>query len=208
MAGALSAPTRTNMGTLTIERGDADHPAGHAIPYLPGGAAAGATSILLAPITFDLGRYVPPLLASSLGSSGILAQTSFFPIPPVPEKLSIDELRRLASWRGDDIIVDRSVVSSDPTTLMARVAEIGDAYARAYQDRLESAPVEEPRSSRGESRSENVEGLALLYSTLPEHERIEEMARRLGKLRYAAEGNDGDLVDATCAEMRAIAAYL
>jgi len=190
--------------SLTYERGDSHRPAGHAFLYFGNGEEVTATYIVVGPIAFDVGKYIPPLLASSLGSMGLPSQTAFFPIPPVPETLKLSELRRLAEWRGDDILVEPFTSASDPAALMTRVAELGDAYATAYKDAWERAPApEEPRAA-----AESTEGLALLYSVLPERERIAEIARRLGTLRYAVETHDAALVESSCAEMRAIGAYL
>jgi hypothetical protein len=193
------------VATLTYERGDAQHPAGHAFLYFGNGEDVTATYLVVGPIPFDVGKYIPPLLASSLGSMGLPSQTSFFPIPPVPETLKLSELRSMAEWRGDDILVDPFTSASDPAVLMTHVAEIGEAYANAYKDAWERAAVVEdaPRTT-----GESTEGLALLYSVLPERERIAEIARRLGTLRYAVEVRDAALVESTCAEMRAIGAYL
>jgi hypothetical protein len=137
---------------------------------------------------------------------GLPMQTSFFPIPPAPESLQLAELRRLAEWRGDDVLVDPFTPTSDLALLMTRMAEVGEAYATAYKEAWERAAVmrEEPAQASG---GESTEGLALLYSVLPERERIAEIARRLGSLRYAVEVRDTALIESTCAEMRAIGAY-
>ncbi len=192
------------MAILTYERGNAARPVGHAFLYFGSGNEVTATYIVVPPVIFDIGKYVPPLLASSLGSSGLLAQASFFPIPPVPEQFELAQLRRLADRRGDDILVDNTF-ASDPASLVTRVAEIGDAYANAYKESLDREPAPQLAA---QSSNDNLEGLALLYSVLPEHERMEQIARRLGTLRYAVDGGDTSLVESTCAEMRAIGAYL
>ncbi|HZT07150.1 MAG TPA: hypothetical protein VFC51_08980 [Chloroflexota bacterium] len=194
------------MVTLTFERGDPERPVGHTFLYFESGAEIIATYLVVSPVPFDFARYVPPLLASSLGSAGLVGQASFFPIPPVPERYDLAELRRLAELRGDDVLVDQGAVSAEPATLISRVAEIGEAYAKAYEAGLSRAP--EPVRAERRTPSDQYEGMALLYSVLSERERIEEIARRLGTVRYAVDGGDAAQVDATCAEMRAIAAYL
>lgn len=188
-----------------FERGNPDAPSGHAFLYFvtENEEEVAATYLVVPPVPLDFAKYVPPLLASSLGASGLVAQTSFLPIPPVPELFSLAELRRLAQLRGDDILLATGVPGLDVPGLMAFVAEIGDAYARAYEaglSRSTGSPAEPIRSP--------LDGLALLYSVLSERERLEEIARRLGTLRYAVEGGDRELVDATQAEVRAIAEYL
>jgi hypothetical protein len=194
------------MADFTYERGDSRRPVGHALLYFTTGSSdeVQATYIVVPPIMIDFAKYVPPLLASSLGSAGLLAQTTFLPVPPAPEPLSLRELRRIAAVRGDDVLVAGSASAWDPASLMARVAELGDAYATAYRDAIarEPEPEAEPASSDSGSAS------ALLYSVLSETERLEQLSRQVGRLRYALEGKDSGLAESTRAEMRAIAAYL
>lgn len=194
------------MTALTFERGKPDAPAGHAFLYFPTGneGQVAATYLVVPPVPLDFGKYVPPLLASSLGASGLVAQTSFLPIPPVPEQFSLAEVRRLAQMRGDDILVAANAPGLDLTGLMAFVAEIGDAYARAY----EAAAARSERAASEPVSSGTLDGVALLYSVLSERERLEEIARRLGTLRYAEEGGDRAQAEATRAEIRAIGEYL
>src|SRR5436190_390447 len=120
------------MADFTYERGDPLRPVGHALLYFTTGSPdeVQATYIVVPPIMIDFAKYVPPLLASSLGSAGLLAQTSFLPVPPAPEPLDLAELRRMATRRGDDVIVGGSAGAWDAASLMGRVAELGDAYAR------------------------------------------------------------------------------
>lgn len=194
------------MATYDFERGDPSAPAGHAFLYFRSGTneQVSATYIVVPPVPLDFGKYVPPLLASSLGASGLLAQASFLPIPPLPEEFALGEIRRLAELRGDDVLVASAPAGADPMALMTYVAEVGDAYARSYAARLDRAPS----PAAHPAPASNVEGLAVLYSVLSERERIEEIARRIGTLRYAIEGGDRELARATEAEVRAIATYL
>jgi hypothetical protein len=90
----------------------------------------------------------------------------------------------------------------DVTSLITRVAEIGTAYAQAYQDAVARVSVEDAEEPSG------VQVDALLYSLLSEGERLQELARRIGTLRYAVEGGNTSLADETRAEMTAISAYL
>jgi len=192
------------MADFTYERGDPSRPVGHALLYFTTSSAdeVQATYIVVPPIIIDFAKYVPPLLASSLGSAGLLAQTSFLPIPPAPEPLELGELRRIAAIRGDDVLVAGSASAWDVASLMARVAELGDAYATAYRDAFAREPEPEPTPSDSGAAS------ALLYSVLPEAERLEELSRQVGRLRYAVDGRDNVLAESTRVEMRAIAAYL
>jgi hypothetical protein len=199
------------LADLIFERGDRSRPAGHAFLYFTqrGSSEVLATYVIVPPIALDFARYVPPLLASSLGSMGAMMQASFMPIPPAPESLALAEVHRLAELRGDDVI-QGGVGDGDVTALIGRVATLGQEYADAYQAGLERAPrASSERSAEPalESASE-LDANALLYSVLTERERVDELARRLGPLRYAAEGRDSRGVESIRREMRAIAAYL
>jgi hypothetical protein len=192
---------------LIYERGDPDHPVGHAFLYFRSVAddQIAATYLVAPPITIEFSKYVPPLLASTLGSSGLIAQTAFLPIPPIPEPMALDELRRLAEVRGDDVLVQSELSLADLTSLMSLVAEVGDAYARAYQDALARAPAVAVQRA---DEDKGLDANALLYSILSERERLDALAQRLGTLRYAVETDDAGLVAQTQAEMRAIGRYL
>ncbi len=192
------------MALLHFERGDPNTPVGHAFLYfVPRGADhILATYIVVPPVAIDLAKYVPPLIASSLAASGLLAQTTFFPVPPAPEELPLAELRRLAELRGDDVLIGGEARIVELTELITRVAEIGNAYAQAYQDGLAHAAVETTGATPP------VEVDALLYSLLSEGERVQELARRIGTLRYAVESGNAALAAETRAEMQAISAYL
>ncbi|MBM2810013.1 MAG: hypothetical protein HW416_772 [Chloroflexi bacterium] len=194
------------MPGLEYERGNADAPVGHAFLYFTtvGRERVTATYLVIPPVAIEFAKYIPPLLASSLGSSGLMAQTAFLPIPPLPEEIELEDLRRLAVIRGDDVLVGGAVADSQPASLLGVVADTGDAYARAYQAGLLRAPIVETKADGGAS----LDGLAVLYSVLTENERIEALARQVGSLRYAIEVSDNDLAGATQAEMQAIARYL
>lgn len=195
------------MPSLIYERGEPDYPVGHAFVYFTSGLdEVLASYVVIPPVAIDFSKYVPPLVASGLGASGMLVQPPFLPIPPAPEPIVRAELGRLADLRGDDVIAGGAGSALDLASLMARVAEIGQAYADAYAAGLARVPKPAPAAEPGGEGS--LEGLALLYSTLPERERVDELAQRIGKLRYALEVNDQALREATREEMRAIAAYL
>ena len=197
------------MATLEFERGDAERPVGHAFLYFTDtGDRVGATYILVPPIVMDLAKYIPPLLASSLGPIGIMAQQSFVPVPPAPESASLAEIRRLAELRGDDVLVAGRLSSFDVAGQMSQVAGIGEAYAQAYQSRLDRSPIEDAGRAEDERLVSEADTNALLYSVLPEHERLDRLAHELVTLQYATEVSDEALAESTRREMQGIAAYM
>jgi hypothetical protein len=196
------------MADFSYERGDPLRPVGHALLYFTTSSPeeVQATYIVVPPIIIDFAKYVPPLLASSLGSAGLLAQTTFLPVPPAPEPMNLAELRRVAALRQDDVLVAGSAGAWDAASLMARVAELGDAYATAYRDAAGREPEPEPEADA--AGVESGAASALLYSLLSEVERLEQLSRQVGRLRYALEGKDDVLIESTRAEMRAVAAHM
>jgi len=192
---------------LIFERGDRERPIGHAFLYFTQGNSPEvlATYVIVPPISLDFAKYVPPLLASSLGSMGAMMQASFMPIPPAPEPMALEEVRRLADLRGDDVLLGGSG-GGDITSMMARVAMVGQDYVDAYESALRRSPP--AAATRELEASTDLNADALLYSVLTERERVDELAKRLGPLRYAVEGNDRRGVETFEREMRAIAAYL
>lgn len=201
---------RRAMVTLSYERGDPNEPKGHAFLYF---GAAGerdvvATYIVVPPINIDVVKYVPPLLASTIGGAGPGMEAPFLPIPPLPEATELTQLLGLAELRDDDILAGGPRVGDDPSALLGRVVEIGAAYAEAYHQSIAQAPQPGPEPEPELQQGESPQVRALLYTTLTESERMEGLARELGSLRYGLEGGDRELVEASLAEMRAIAASL
>ncbi len=142
---------------LTFDIGDPDRPKGHAIVYFqsPTTSEVLATYVLILPIPMDIGKYLPPLLASQLGGmAGELMGEGMgsFAAPPVPESVeSVDFLRNLASLRGDDLLSGGSVVLGDATAAMAEAAEAVQEYQRLdrrYADSAGPAPEAPPLPPR------------------------------------------------------------
>ena len=101
---------------LTFERGDPQRPKGHALVYFRVNTEPDkvyATYVINLPVKADLTKYVPPFLASHLGSMP-LSDFSAFAMPPVPEALEgHEELERLSQERGDDLVFAGSMFSFD-----------------------------------------------------------------------------------------------
>ncbi len=179
--------------TWTFVRGTADQPKGHALLFFQGEPSGQvlATYLVVLPIRLDLSKYIPPLLAGRLPT---VASLSVVPFPPVPEPVeSRSWLERLAARRADDLL-DGGTVSETPETLMLRVAEIAQEYARLYDEHLQRQPAE-PESEPA------VPVPAVLYRLLSEQERLAELAKLVGKLRYALDCGDRALEQEALLEM-------
>ena len=197
---------------LTFEIGDPSAPKGHAIAYFRSGAEILATYVLILPISMDMGKYLPPLLASQLGgmAGDIMGEgMGSFAAPPVPEQVeSLDYLERLARVRGDDLVAGGSLASGDVAAAMSEAAEVVQEYARLYDTHTKlatSAPSGETLASdlreptpltAGESddggRVEHV-----LYELMTERDKLGELSKLVGTMRFATERNDTGLAEET-----------
>ena len=203
---------------LTFERGDPQHPRGHALVYFRVNTEPDkvyATYIITLPVVADLTKYVPPFLASHLGSMP-LSDFSAFAMPPVPEPVaSHEELERLSREREDDLIFATSMFSFDLSRMMESVAEAVQAYSQLCTDRLGTASVSElqapvevaaPPQEESEDRSLRVD--EVLFSLMSEGDKLGELSRLLGKLRFAVEGEDSGMTDEAVDEISTLARHL
>ena len=198
---------------LTFDIGDAGRPKGHAIVYFqsPTTSEVLATYILILPIPMDIGKYLPPLLASQLGGmAGEMMSEGMgsFAAPPVPESVeSVDFLRNLASLRGDDLLSGGTVVLGDPTAAMHETAEAVQEYQRLYRAYVDSAaPAEAAPQALGAETSAAgpADVQRVLYELMNERDRLGELSKLVGAMRFAAGGGDTALLEETEAGLEAL----
>jgi hypothetical protein len=191
---------------LNFERGSGNEPKGHALIYFrtPQDASAVLASyLIIPPVPMNLARYMPPMFAAGMPSQGVQA-VGAVPLPPVPE--TYDEgrlaLLRLAEARGDDLIDGGTLDPEDAQRGLMLVSEAARQYQQLYEDylrRLPSPQLEE----RGEMDVNDV-----LYSLMAERQRLGELAKLTGKLRYAVEGRDARLIAEVVREMEGLSKHV
>jgi hypothetical protein len=199
---------------LHFEMGDPQAPRGHAIVYAHGSSPGGpilATYCVVFPISFSIGKFLPPMLAAQMPLAGLgdMQALSAVPIPPMLEEVAnLASLRQLAERRGDDLCDMGVVAAGDENQLMTFAAEAAAAYSQEYASYSERWPaVAEPSRSPAASTSElNVEDV--LAQVLTDGDRLAELSRQVGMLRYAIEGNDLKLLAHTEQSMRRLATGL
>ncbi len=173
---------------LRYELGNPTKPRGHALLYFrqPSSNVTIATYLVVLPVTLDIARYMPPMFAASMPMMGE-STLGAMPIPPVPEVVdSVAALERLANTRDDDLIYGGDVAHDAPEGWMRHAAEAAQRYADAYRTYLATVPaVLSPVPELSEEDA--------VYSAMTEADRVGELARLLGTLRYASEGHDMDL---------------
>ncbi|GIW06259.1 MAG: hypothetical protein KatS3mg060_1064 [Dehalococcoidia bacterium] len=190
--------------SLHFRRGSPDRPRGHAIVYFELAEQPGtivATYLVLSPIAFDIGKYLPPMFAGGIDPSQLGG--SFVALPPVPERMeSLAVLERLADLRDDDLIDGGRIFGGVDRQLQA-AAEALQAYLRAYE--ASSKPLlDEEQPPAGVSLDVD----DVMYELMTDQVRVSELAKLTGKLRYAVETGDKRLLDETVEEARRIGRYL
>ena len=207
---------------LTFERGDPQHPKGHALVYFRVSTEPDkvyATYVITLPIKADLAKYVPPFLASHLGGLP-LSDFSAFAMPPVPEPVEgHQELERLSRERDDDLVYASDMFSFDLPRMMEAITEAVQAYSELCSDGLtqgaaspglgsadETAIPDAPPGQEEEDSSYQVNDV--LFGLMSEGDKLAELSRFMGKLRFAVEGQDADTADEASQEITTLAKHL
>ena len=214
---------------LNFEIGDPGRPRGHAILYFRIDTepdSVYATYVVTLPITADLTKYVPPFLAAQLGAAGEnpLASFSAFAMPPMSELVEggYDHLVRLANRRNDDLLYGGSMFSYDLARMMESVATAVKSYSDAWAQTAPApaaTPADDlalvgagpsqgrpglPGADADASESDGMGVNEVLWSFMSEADRLGEMGRLVGRLRFAQEGDDADAIADITAEMTAL----
>ena len=199
---------------LTFEIGDPSQPRGHALLYF-GAPSTGllATYLVLLPVKMDVSKYLPPMLAAQLGTLAgeMLAEGGgYFAAPPIPEAVeTIEPLRRLAEVRGDDLIWGGDVVLGDMQAAMRQTAEALGEYESLYRARIDAAPVAASAPPQVEGPADaggNVQHV--LYELMNDRDRLAELSKLVGTMRFALESQDNALAAETDASLDALARTL
>ena len=177
---------------LVFERGAQTDPTGHAILYFRGGvepAKVYATYIVVLPIGLDLVKYMPPFLAAQMPQMDA-RELSAFAIPPMPEEVASHEgLVSLAEARRDDLLFGGTMELSQVPDLLSLVNEVAQAYGRQYSASPRISEAAEIGPQPAEPTGASVK--EVLYELMGDQDRLSELSRLVGTLRFAVEGNDG-----------------
>ena len=203
---------------LAFDRGDPQRPKGHALVYFRVTTEPDqvyATYVVTLPVQADLTKYVPPFLASHLGNAP-LSDFSAFAMPPVPEPVgSYEELEKLSRLRDDDLVYGDSMFSFDLPRMMEAVTEAVQEYSRMCGTYLDTATTVEavPAAAVEAAVVEEEEDTSfqvneVLFSLMSEGDKLAELSRLLGKLRFAQEGSDPSMARETTAEINSLGRYL
>ncbi len=194
---------------MNFERGSSTTLRGHALLYFRNVTNPGdiyATYLVVLPIPIELSKYVPPMMASRLPFMD--AKTiSAVPLPPIPEKVEgVPYLRALAEARDDDLVECGSIAADNVEAAIATVSEAAQRYAEMWAVRASMIEAVQPSSLRiGDS---DLDVNAVLYGLMSERQRLSELAKLAGRLRYAVEGRDESGRKEAVEEIRRLSGYL
>ena len=193
---------------LTFESGSVERPKGHAFIYFRSSADADelwATYLMVLPIVVDVSKYVPPFLMNQVGEIG-QRELSAFAFPPAPERVDGHAyIEELAASRDDDILYGGTIDPNDVATGKMSVTEAAQRYSEAYMEAVAHStavqgPVEE---EQGQASVNDV-----LYGLMSDGDKLGELTKLVGRLRFSAEGGEEALVRETEADMRVLAGHL
>ena len=192
---------------LTFDIGDSNRPKGHALVYFRDNLDSEkvyATYVVVFPLPVNIAKYVPPFLASTLGTAS-MADISSFPMPPVPEEVeSYERLTQLAEARHDDLIYGGTHSETDVPSAMQTIGEIAQQYSEIwtqFDGSQIAAAIGEP-SDAGLGVSE------VMYSLLGGRDRLNELSKLVVKFRYAVEGQDQEMRREIDNELRTLARFM
>lgn len=193
---------------LRFDRGSREKPRGHALLYFNGANGPDevwATYLVMLPISVDVSKYVPPFLMNQMGDFGP-KDLSAFAFPPAPELAdSLQFLETLADMRGDDLIYAGTYNSSDVPGGMMAVSDAVQSYADLYGNYAEG--VQPPSTSEPELSS----GLGVndvLYGLMSDGDRLNELTKLVGKLKYAFDGGEDALATEAEADINLLVSHL
>jgi hypothetical protein len=196
---------------LVFEKGMKEEPKGHAFVYFRNSSdfdEIWATYLVMLPINVDVTKYVPPFLMNQMGELGA-KDLSAFAFPPAPELMpSFAQLQGLADARADDIIFGGSINPADVPSAMMLVGDLVQQYADAYADLTGSLDQgdtgsEEPDEALGAGFGVN----EVLYGLMSENDRLNELTKLVGQLRFAVEGSEDSMVREAEADISLISGH-
>ncbi len=200
--------------TLTFDIGDPAAPRGHALLYFrdrDGNRFVG-TYVLVLPIKMDVGKYLPPLMAAQLG--GLAGEAmgeglGAFAAPPMPEEVQVQALERLARLRGDDLIAGGDLSVDDVGAAMLATAEAVQEYSAMYRAGVEATPtIAVAEADRQADAVASSDVHRVLFELLNERDRVAELAKLVGTLRFATDHSDEALASESDTAMMALEGLL
>jgi hypothetical protein len=193
---------------IVFDSGSQERPKGHALLYFRSSSdpeEIWVTYMVILPIAVDVSKYVPPFLINQVGELGP-KDLSAFAFPPAPEFLgSYGDLKEMAALRDDDILFAGTVNPSDVPAAMMLINEVVQQYAEMYAQLVE---VRVPTEHGDESEEGGVAVSEVLYGLMSEGDKLGELTKLVGRLRFSLEGSDSGLIREAEEEINLLARHL
>lgn len=191
---------------LDFEDGSSESPRGHALIYFQDSTKQRtyASYVILLPITVDVSKYVPPFLMNQVGDIGV-GDMSAFAFPPAPEEVdSIDSIKQLASYRDDDLIFGGVCDPEDLPSSMIKINEVVELYLDLYEKTSHMIALTSDSVAQNQNNSPVSD---VLYSLMSDTDRLEELTKLVGRLRYSVESGEHSLGKETEEDILSLSAY-
>jgi hypothetical protein len=196
---------------LNFVNGAASNPKGHALVFFEDSASGVyyASYVVLLPITVDVSKYVPPFLMNQVGELGA-GDMNAFAFPPAPEPVTdLEYLLQLSDQRSDDLIDAGTIRPSDVTDSMMKVNEIVEEYLQIYEDVFGTFSSDQSEIEESSSESNNTTGVNdVLYSLMGDSDRLSELTKLVGKLRYSIQTEEEGLISEAREEIKVLSTFL
>jgi|TARA_B100001750_G_C15389671_1_gene536781 hypothetical protein len=178
---------------LNFDLGSQEECKGHAILYFRDSNNQNevwATYIVLLPITVEVSKYVPPFLMNQISDIGA-NDLSAFAFPPAPEKVESREyIDVIANIRSDDILYGGLFDSIDIQSSMILVNEAVQKYAEYYDQEV---LLENSMERIDDVNNSTLDVNSVLYEFMSTNDKLSELTKMIGRLRFAIEGNENAL---------------
>ncbi len=201
-------------------RGSAQAPKGHAIfvaRSTGNSRTVYCTYCVVPPIPMSLTKYLPPLFAAQIPAEELRESQSVvngMPIPPMLEEASsMEYLQRLVDLRNDDFC-DLGIVSPGDEGARVQMAILAcQEYGELYSTYIASAGQlsQSPTSSGATLEAPSIDDLdadELLIQAMSDRQKLTELGKLVGMVRYAVEGHDTPLLQETRHKMQRITSRL
>lgn len=193
---------------IVFDRGDQKNPKGHALIYFRNSSDAGelwASYLVILPMMVDLSKYLPPFLLSQVENLGP-KDLSAFAFPPGPEKVEgFKYLEDMADFRDDDIVFGGTF---DPTDVSKSMMLVNDGLQRYAEVYLQKSLLHSPDNSLASKDTAELPVNEVLYEMMNAHDKLKELTKLVGKLRFAVDRCEEELVREAESEVKILASYL
>ena len=193
---------------IVFDRGSRDSPKGHALLYFRSSSepeAVWVTYVVILPISVDVSKYVPPFLMNQVAELGP-TDLSAFAFPPAPERLdSYAMMEVMADRRDDDVLYGGAINPEDVASGMMSINEAVHKYADLYGEVVGVA-------TSGDQREEGDDGglgvNEVLYGLMSDGDKLSELTKLVGRLRFSLDGAESNLVTETEEEIDLLSRHL